>query len=406
MFVNISDFDRQNYRFFGGKHLIVCGYQIKLTISTKKLYGHAQPIIEKNHLSLKKPILCNFHDFKNTNRYARLNLRAGIIFLMEIPRQNVSGGMASDNLKMKQYKMKCVLILFLCIAFGGCKTGEVDYLTAHGDIKIFVAAPMTREAALSNDFNDWALEDVPWIDRHEIDFYDWSANMFYLRRDKERQKYEGRYFVVTSESKRLFYGFFFPIYASYMPPSPSILAFDNFIYPLNLVELGGFYSLDQKITHQSDEFRRALSDAGLLREGISVNLLDVQKSGTGKILYTYKVTNSDRETLLIPDPDKMGADRFHYITNGITMSDGKFHHYTGSSTHTPFNSFDDSWYYALNPGESITRSITQTGFDPIPDGPYSCWFTFPGHINRNKHYRQYNGRIWVGRIRTEKSITF
>lgn len=302
--------------------------------------------------------------------------------------------------------MKNALILLMCAALWSCKTGDIDYPAGNGDIKIYVAAPMTHQEALSTDFNDWILEDIPWIDNHEIEFYDWSANMFYLRREKERQKYEGRYFVVTSEGKRLFYGFFFPIYASYIPPSPSIIAFDNFSYPLNLVELGGFYRLDQTTTHQSDEFRRALSDAGLLREGISVNLLNVKNAGTGKISYTFKVTNNDRETLLIPDPDKMGTDRFHYITNGITMSDGKTHHFTLNPTFTAFESFDDSWYYSLNPGESITRSVIQSGFSTIPQGTFTCWFTFPGQINRNKHYRQNSGRIWAGSIRTENSFTF
>lgn len=63
-----------------------------------------------------------------------------------------------------------------------------------------------------------------------------------------------------------------------------------------------------------------LIQAGLLREGIAVDLVNIQKSGTSSVLYTYKVTNLDKETLLITDQDKMGPARFHYITNGVTLS--------------------------------------------------------------------------------------
>jgi hypothetical protein len=300
--------------------------------------------------------------------------------------------------------MRYLSIFCLCTLLWTCKTGEIDYPVTGGDIKIYIAVPMTGEQARTTDFNDWILEDTPWVDAHEIEFYDWSAQMFYLRRNKEREKFAGSFFVVTSNEKRLFSGMFVSIFSSYIPPSPSILAYDHFFYPLNLIQLGGFYRLSNLETHKSEAFRDALIQAGLLREGIAVDLLNIQKYGTSSVVYTYKVTNLDKETLLIPDPDKMGAERFHYITNGVSLSGNNTYYSAENMTHTSFESFDDSWYYPLNSGESMTWHVLQDGFKVLPKGNYTGRFTFPGQINRNTHWQQQNGRIWVGSISVQNSI--
>lgn len=302
--------------------------------------------------------------------------------------------------------MRYLSIFCLFMLLWACKTGEIDYPVTGGDIKIYIAAPMKAEDAIKTDLNDWVLEDTPWVDAHEIESYDWSAQMFYLRRNKEREKFAGSFFVVTSNDKRLFSGMFVSIFSSYIPPSPSILAYDHFFYPLNLIQLGGFYQLSKTETHKSESFRDALIQAGLLREGIAVELLNIQKSGSNSVVYTFKVTNLDKETLLIPDPDKMGTDRFHYITNGVSLSGNKTYYSAENMTYSSFESFDDSWYYPLNSGESVTRQVLQDGFKALPKGNFIGQISFSGHINKNLHWQQSNGRIWVGSISAQNSFTF
>lgn len=307
---------------------------------------------------------------------------------------------------VKTKAMKYLYIFCLLLVTLTCKTGDVDYPYTTGDIKIYVAAPLTREQIMETDFDKWKLEELPWVDAHEIEFFDWSASMFYLRKNKEREKYAGRYFVVTSDEKRLFAGYFFPIYSSSLSLGPSILASDYLFNPLNTIKISGSIQNSDVQAHRSEEFRAALASGGYLREGISVELLNVQKSGTKNVMYTYKVSNPDKETILIPDPDKMGHKRFHYITNGVNLSDHITHYPAHKMTTTSFESFDDSWYYPLKPGECLIRSVIQGGFDELPKGNFTARFTFPGYINRDMHWKQHNGRIWVGDLTVVNSFYF
>lgn len=134
--------------------------------------------------------------------------------------------------------------------------------------------------------------------------------------------------------------------------------------------------------------------------------MNIQKSGSNSVVYTFKVTNLDKETLLIPNPDKMGTDRFHYVTNGVSLSGNKTYYFAENMTHTSFESFDDSCYYPLNSRESMTRQVLQDGFKVLPKGNFKGQFSFSGHINKNLHWQQSNGRIWVGSISAQNSFTF
>lgn len=230
--------------------------------------------------------------------------------------------------------------------------------------------------------------------------------MFYLRRKKKREKYAGRYFMVTSNEKRLVSGYFYSMHSSYMSPSPSILASDFLFYPLNLIQLGGFYRINNSEAHKSESSMEVLIQAGLLREGIAVDLVNIQKSGTSSVLYTYKVTNLDKETLLITDQDKMGPARFHYIRMVLPLAATIPIYFADNMTHTSFESIDDSWYYPLNSGESITRQVLQYGFKIFPKGNVTGWFIFPGQINKNAYWHQQDGRIWAGSFTVQNSLLF
>jgi hypothetical protein len=60
----------------------------------------------------------------------------------------------------------------------------------------------------------------------------------------------------------------------------------------------------------------------------------------------------------------------------------------------------------LKSGKSNQYSITYYQDTPLPPGKYIAYFTFPGlgfHISLDQ-LQQEDGRIWLGYVRTSKSI--
>jgi hypothetical protein len=292
------------------------------------------------------------------------------------------------------------------IILWSCKTGDIDFPVTGGDISIYVTSSIESGWSTNPNIDIWPLEEKPWITISDIEFYDWSAHIFYLRREKEREKYAGRWFVVASEGRRLFSGYFFPVFSSYFSPAPSILASDKFFTPLNMVEIGGFDDFFDSQTETSKAFRKTLLESGLLREGISVELVDVKKRDSHSVIYSFSVSNLDNETILVPDPDLMGAGRFHYFTNGVSLTKDKTLFFAENKTVVSSEQMDDSWYYPLQPGETIVRSVILDGFNQLPAGRFDSFFRYYGSFTNRKYFYRQEGRIWAGSITARNSFSF
>jgi hypothetical protein len=255
------------------------------------------------------------------------------------------------------------------------------------------------------DLNSLKLENQPWVKSNEIDLYDWSSHTFYLNTEKEKEKYSGRHFIVVSGNERLFLGVFFPIYMSSFPQMPSIIPEDDIFYPKDVIHFGQLGHHFTGKMEEQNEFKKTLISSGILREGIKVELTRVKKKNQNTIEYTFQVTNIDLENIYVLDPYKMGASRFHYVTNGTWLSKDNTYYFPNQVDYTAFDKVQDSWYFKLHPGEKMTRNVELSDFPALPSGKVKCSFSFPGSKIKSGEWKKPDGRVWIGDYYVEKELT-
>lgn len=299
--------------------------------------------------------------------------------------------------------MKRLFPVFIIFFLVSCNDGDVDF-RGMGDTQINIYLVENERIGYPGtevDFDTISLNPTPWLKNSEIEFYDWSAHMFYLNTEKEKQKYSGQYFVVKkehrnpSQDKALFLGMFFPPYMSSFPMVPSILAMDNFIAANDIVSFSSFGSLLSGNMDSQIEFKEALVSAGLFREGIQPEMLNINRKNSTTLEYTIRITNNDSENIYVLDPNKMGIGRFHYYTNGVSLRKDNVSYYSeGASISSP--EIKNSWYFRLAPHKSMVRTIRLDGYSNLPTGEVHFYFSFPGSSVGAGEWKKSDGRIWLG----------
>jgi hypothetical protein len=288
------------------------------------------------------------------------------------------------------------------------KSGEefAIYLVENGEI-----AP----EASATDLAALTLGKEPMLTMQDIEYYDYSTHYIFLkeecdltRADLEEMKYfADRPFVVVAGGERIYLGYFHSMFSSAFPPltpliNVPVLSSKDIIHIEKPWLMAGQEWQDVRF---DDRIKSSLDTAGKLELGIKAELLDVEYPAGDEttISYTIKITSQSERTWYIPDTDKMGAETFVYYTNGIILSDGeKSYSYQIKDVPLEFIEWQKSWYTALSPGESLTRTVTQTDFNRVPSGQYSCGLIFGGENNIEKADRDRgDGLIWMGEVAVE-----
>ncbi len=302
--------------------------------------------------------------------------------------------------------MKTIFYFFVIALLTSC-LGDIESYrnNLQSDIEIYIVKEGQITVYDSDvDLNSLKLESQPWVKSNEIVLYDWSSHTFYLNTEKQKEKFSGRNFVVVSGDEHLFIGVFFPLYMSSFPQMPSIIPADNFFYPNDVIHFGKLGHHFAGKMEEQNEFKKALISANLLREGIKVELTRVKKINQTAIEYTFQVTNIDKENIYLLDPDKMGASRFHYVTNGTWFSKDNTYYFPDQVNHTSFDKVQDNWYCKLRPGEKMTRNVELSNFTSIPSGKVKCFFSFPGSKLKSGEWKKPDGRVWIGEYYVEKEL--
>lgn len=303
--------------------------------------------------------------------------------------------------------MKNLLFLFFIFILSSCMKEDIEFPDEGDGTQINIYLVKDGQIDYSNkevNLESLELDKEPWLKHSDIEFYDWSAHMFYLNTEKERAKYSGKYFLVKSDNEPLFIGYFMSPVSSSLSYFPSITAWDGFFYSNEIVEIGGFAGFHKETMDTNIKFKESLLDAGLLKEGINVDLIEIQKRNSTSIKYTYKVTNLDTEKIYILDPDKMGASRFHYYTNGVSFMKDESYYYAEDKSVTSVKNFNSSWYYKLAPGQTMRRTVTLNGFRSLPSGNVDCYFFFSAVNLKDGTWEKRDGRIWLGGFSVKKEL--
>lgn len=302
-----------------------------------------------------------------------------------------------------------ISILFISLLWS-CNQDEFEIeLPFEGDgtqIEIYlVKTEKLENFNPSEEINPEDLEEVPWLAHNEIEFYDWSSHTFYLI-DEHNSSKGGNYFVLTADKKPVFTGFFYSSPMSSFPPLPIIITDCNFGSPKDVITLNrfGFIDTDGIISNDS-KFRNEMENSGLLKEGIDVDLLALKRENASKLKYTFKITNHDVDNIYILDPTKMGASRFHYFTNGVSLRKDNVSYNSSNLESTASDKILSNWYFKLTPGEAITRTVTLKGFDSLPTGDVKARFHFPGaYYLKEGEWKKSDGRLWIGSLWVEQEL--
>jgi len=258
------------------------------------------------------------------------------------------------------------------------------------------------------------LKDAPWLREEGIEFYDFSSHCIYLKGQKadyfeHHSKFymfeagsRSRPFVVVANHQRCYVGAFHSGLLSSAPSGPYMDEMDVGYYPVDVMHISKAWTSEVDVRKDS-RIQDALNILGLYHGGISVHLdavTIIENSDTSTVEYGFRVTNEDRDRLVVIDPDKMGTELFHYYTNGVVLhGNGVIVQSTYKKVTSPTVTCDPRWLTELQPNESISRTVTLRGYSKIAPGIYTCSFTFADPVEVEKGNRYVSGgRVWLGKV--------
>lgn len=321
------------------------------------------------------------------------------------------------QIQLKNFVFLLILLTFAC----GNSRNPVD---PEGNAKLgfyFLENDTLSGIDISEmPIKDLSLKKESWLSAEDMVRYDFSSHLIYLNRDKyeiyKNFEIEGRLlltgkpFIVVANGKRCYVAAFQSSYSSFAMLSPAIMDYqpELIYYPSDIISLSSGSPKDDDVRNNSD-VKQALSELGLLHEGLSVALNSIQvieNGDTATVRYSYTLTNHDSDNLLVLDPEKAGNDWFHFFCPALTILDRNQEYYTATKRKhgrpDPEVRWDAAWFTVLESGSSITRTVDLKGFSEIPVGNYSSYFTFnhPSVIEGNS-LTTAEGRYWLGWITSD-----
>ncbi len=263
------------------------------------------------------------------------------------------------------------------------------------------------------------IQNVPWLTNKDIDMYDFSSHLLYLKKDKSLifpALINGLYpmtwcnkpFMVVAEKKKRYIGVFTCALYSNPCPVPEINDAYNFLfYPNDLLYISWnwFANNDLNDSRNDKVIKEGLINSNIFHAGIDVKLnkiVFIDNSDTSTVEYTYTIKNNDSDNLYVLDPDKIGSDIFHNFNNGPSFlkSDETFTRNADlTELRPPKDSWNLDWFIRINSGDSITRTVNLRGYQHFPTGTYYCEMYFQSIKQISKDQRVLSdGRYWIGSV--------
>lgn len=324
--------------------------------------------------------------------------------------------------------MKYLIVFLIALFLSGCSKESNNPVTpvADGDIKFGIYflkdSSLKIKYLFQKDLSTFELQPDAWISDKDIEFYDWSSHLIYLKKDKSSffpsvngqlsipDSWAFKPFVFASKDKKFLAGYFQPVSTLEMWPFANMLDFDlEHYYPDDIVYLDWpFFPAEDR--RQNEEMKAYLKSINLLHEGIKLtvdSLFITNNSDTATIRYNFTIRNMDSDNLYVLDPDKMGTSLYHYFTNGIVFyNDNEIIIYESRYKKTiqpdPFDSYDSKWFTKIESGKTISRSVVLKGYPHLPSGLYYFKLNFGSPINISRQNRQLSdGRYWIGYTSSE-----
>ncbi len=321
---------------------------------------------------------------------------------------------------------KVFLILIVSLLLGCLKIDDNPVISNHDfaiylfkDTNLKISDILTFELVNqdSQAFAKIELQQYPWLIDNDIQMYDFSSHLLYLKNSKydylpkpvqldvPSSWYDKPFIVIAGGLKR-YVGIFRGFYAEKAWPVPVIDCSYNFLYPEDLLVISWQWFNHDDTDNRNDSYiKEALNNAGVLHNGLNLKLKNIgfpENLDTATVEYTFTLINNDVDNLYVLDPDKMGSELFHYYNIGpqFVKSD-EIGVRTASlfkpAISQPSGEWNPDWFIKLNSGDSITRTVSLRGYPFFPSGYYNCETTYQCIKKIPKTQRVISdGRYWIG----------
>ena len=269
-----------------------------------------------------------------------------------------------------------------------------------------------------------SVGDKVWITDTDIDFYDFSSQLVYLKHDnllsidpeEFLKTYQGPFSVLLG-GEEIYNGNFQPGYSSAMYPG-AYIPVPGF-YGKDIFSISYLKPPDGKMNDPRYDSRiiSTLKRINLYHAGLSCTIDDIkvidndQVADQSHIQYTFTIENKDDINYYILDPNLTGNELFHFFTNGMILHTSdyqRFYEYIGPhTTPEPWDSVKPEWLTLLESGKKLSRTLLNETYNYLDQGQYICKFTYPGagyQVSRNERELAH-GRIWLGEITSTSEIT-
>jgi hypothetical protein len=242
------------------------------------------------------------------------------------------------------------------------------------------------------------------FNHYDIDYYDWSAHLIYL---KSPDAFEEKYYkmgpaAVYADSSKIYDLSFVSHAASYIPQGP-VIWFPHIFYPDYTVHIGMAWihpSLNEDGNDPREDPRivEALKKYDQFRHGLQCEILSFWYNEGDGVILELELRNEDAVNYYYWDPDKIGMERYHYVTNGLFLQHESGPSYTHHIQHLSWEGADPDRMSLLESDSSVILTITYETFDEVPPGNYRAYFKFPGpsKVEKREDLDLEDGRIWLG----------
>ena len=245
------------------------------------------------------------------------------------------------------------------------------------------------------------------LNHYDIDYYDFSAHMIYL---KDPGSFEEKFQVmgpatVYADSTRIYDLSLVSLAASYIPQGPVI--WFPFWYPADFVvpiDRMWIYKEDPWLFGDPREDTRiveVLKKYDQFRHGLQCNILSFWYNAEDGVILELELWNDDPMNYYYYDPDKLGLEHYHYVTNGLFLKNNDTgESYTHHTRGLSWEDADPDRMSLLESDSSVILTIAYAEFDVLSPGNYTAHFEFPGpnRVENREDLDQENGRIWLGDI--------
>lgn len=248
------------------------------------------------------------------------------------------------------------------------------------------------------------------INHEEIDYYDFSTHMIYLKEPHEflqdKYNWEAAFmsFSVYANKEKVYTGCLYPAWSSSPVFTETFIDFP-FRYPRYVIKINNwyYYQGNSKPDPREDEkIVNALKAYDQFHAGLSCSIDEIDIKPIGQQSFKFTIANKDTFNYYILCPDKMGFELFHYFTNGLLLfneTTSWLQHQCSTISPEPWDSWSIDWLDIIVSGESKSYNIHYSDFDTIPSGQYQVSFYYPGLFNVEiNDINQSDGRIWLGGI--------